>query len=292
MRQDFDSIADELYGLRPGEFTAARDAFSLQARRAGDVELAGSVKALKRPSVSAWLANSLVRDQGPQIDELIGLGAAMRDAQARLAGDELRQLSQQRRQVISALTNSARQLAGVQGQQISSEAERELVATLEAALADPTAGAALRAGRLVSTLTISGIESLDQSDPPSSPVPGRATSTTNNHRQAPDTADPKRTKATPRVTGAAARELAEAEEAAGLARHAADEQGRRKSAVRDEQRRLREEMREATAWLEALQVESADLAQRLREVTQAHSQAERGARAAEQRAVKARRAAH
>src|ERR1700689_4365633 len=45
MPQDFDSIADELYGLRPGEFTAARDAFSVQARRAGDVELAGSVKA-------------------------------------------------------------------------------------------------------------------------------------------------------------------------------------------------------------------------------------------------------
>jgi hypothetical protein len=58
---DLESTLDELYALRPQEFTAARDARAAEARRAGDRELADRIRALRRPTLSAWAGNLLVR---------------------------------------------------------------------------------------------------------------------------------------------------------------------------------------------------------------------------------------
>lgn len=77
---DLDTVADELYGLTPAEFTAARDSRVADARRARDRELAVAVKALKRPSVGAWLANLLVRRGPDEVDRLLSLAADLREA--------------------------------------------------------------------------------------------------------------------------------------------------------------------------------------------------------------------
>ena len=53
--------ADDLYRLAPEDFTAARDAAAKQARADGDRDGAAALKALRRPTVSAWLLNALVR---------------------------------------------------------------------------------------------------------------------------------------------------------------------------------------------------------------------------------------
>ncbi|HEX5266085.1 MAG TPA: hypothetical protein VFW24_04880 [Acidimicrobiales bacterium] len=154
---DLDSAAADLYGLRPGEFTAARDARAAEARRDGDKELAAAIKKLKRPSVSAWLANILVRERPDEVERLLTLGTGLRQAQQQLEGEQLRALSQQRHQVVAALVQEAGSLAVPQGQPVSAAAQRELLETLEAALSDPAAAEALRAGRLTVPLSYSGL---------------------------------------------------------------------------------------------------------------------------------------
>ncbi len=57
-----EEIADELYGLPPEEFTAARDARAC-ALRASDRALADAVCALRRPTTAAWLVDLLVRER-------------------------------------------------------------------------------------------------------------------------------------------------------------------------------------------------------------------------------------
>lgn len=169
---DLDTVADELYGLTPAEFTAARDSRVADARRARDRELAVAVKALKRPSVGAWLANLLVRRGPDEVDRLLSLAADLREAQDRLAGDQLRALSQQRHRVVAALVQEARRLGTEAGQAVSSSAARELQETLEAAMGDPRAAAALREGRLTGPLTYSGIGTASEgpTPPPTTPA--------------------------------------------------------------------------------------------------------------------------
>jgi hypothetical protein len=151
---DLDSAADQLYGLAPAEFTAARDRLAAEARSAGDRELAAAVKKLKRPTVAAWLANLLVRERGEEVDRLVALGRQLREAQEQLDAGELRRLSQQRHQVAAGLVAQARQLAG---QPTSESVARDLQETLEAAMSDPQAVEALSSGRLTVAISYSGL---------------------------------------------------------------------------------------------------------------------------------------
>ena len=158
---DLDTVADELYGLAPAEFTPARDARVAEAVRAGDRGLAAAIKSLRRPTRSAWLVNTLVRQRREQVDELLDLGDTMREAQQQLAGEELRQLSRRRHEVVSALAQQAREVAREAGQPATDEMVLELESTLEAALADPAASEAVRSGRLTAALSYSGFGSVD-----------------------------------------------------------------------------------------------------------------------------------
>ena len=151
-----DSVADELYALRPGDFTTARDARAREAKAGGDPETARQVKALRKPTVPAWLANQLVRQHRDEVSPLLELGAALREATATLSGPQLRQLSRQRNEVVQALVRKARRLAADAGQPVSQDAARSLEDTLNAALADEEAARLLLQGRLAEPLQHSG----------------------------------------------------------------------------------------------------------------------------------------
>lgn len=163
-------IADELYALPPDEFTAARDTAAKAARDGGDRELADTVKKFRRPSIGAWLVNTVARTD--QLEELLDLGAALREAQRTLDGAELRAMSRQRHQVVRGLSELARQLTG---KTPADAAQREFEATLEAALADDAAAEAVRTGRLMRALTSTGLEPVDLTDAVAAPeaVPAR-----------------------------------------------------------------------------------------------------------------------
>jgi hypothetical protein len=153
-------IADELYGLRPEEFTAARDAAVREARSGGDAELAASVKALRRPSVAAWAVNLLVRRRTELVEQIVGLGDSLREAQSQLQGDALRELTRQRRQLVAAVTAETRAVAAEEGQQLTDAAARQVEETLQAAMADPEAAVAVLSGLLTQSLSSTGIGSL------------------------------------------------------------------------------------------------------------------------------------
>ena len=156
MSRPFEEIADELYGLPPTEFTARRDEHARAARDRGERETASAITALRKPSTAAWLANQLVRVDRSEVAGFLELGAGLREAQAKLEGDALRALARQRRQVVNELIRRARKLAADHGRPISESVARELEQTLEAALADPEAAAALESGRLTASLSPSG----------------------------------------------------------------------------------------------------------------------------------------
>ena len=153
-------IADALYALGPSEFTPARDVRAKELR-SDDRALSERVKGLRKPSLAAWVVNLLVRREADQVDQLIAVGAALREAQAALDGEELRALTRQRRQLTAAVTTQARSWAGQAGQRVTEPVAEQVESTLTAAMLDAGAAAAVRSGLLVAALTATGVESVD-----------------------------------------------------------------------------------------------------------------------------------
>ncbi|AWE48619.1 hypothetical protein [Streptomyces nigra] len=150
---DLDAVADELYGLRPEEFTAARNERVAAARSAGDRGLADAIGKLRRPSLSAWASNTLVRAERDQVEPLVGLGEALRQAHRDLDPGQLRDLVHQQRLLIGALTREAARLAADAGHPLGQDAQREVQDTLQAVLADEEAARQWASGRLTKPLT-------------------------------------------------------------------------------------------------------------------------------------------
>jgi len=154
---DLDEVADELYEVPPEEFIALRKERQDAAKADGDKTLAKEIGGLPKPSAAAWVSNLLVREHREEIQNLVELGTLLREAQENLAGDQLRALDVQRRQLVSALTRQARALANDRGHPVSTAVATQVEDTLRAAMADPDAGEALLSGRLTSPMSYSGM---------------------------------------------------------------------------------------------------------------------------------------
>ena len=153
-----DELIRRLYEEPPENFVAGRAQAIAGARRAGDKEAAKRLAALRKPTVAAWLVNLLALRRPDLIEDLVELATALRQAQRSLKGDELRELSTQRRQVVSALVRAAQQLAveddpALRGAKLPMA---EVEATLTAALAEPQIAEQVRTGRLVKAATYAG----------------------------------------------------------------------------------------------------------------------------------------
>ncbi|MEU7137075.1 hypothetical protein [Streptomyces sp. NPDC046261] len=178
---DLESVSDELFRLRPEEFTAVRDRRAAEAVRAGDRELARRVKALRRPTLAAWVSNLLVRERPDEADALIGLGEGLRDAHRNLDGGRLRELGRAQRTLVAALSRRAGLLADEAGHPVGEDVRREVEETLHAVLADPAAAREWATGRLSRPLSaVTGFPGLapDAADrlaaPPAPSAPGPA----------------------------------------------------------------------------------------------------------------------
>lgn len=154
---DVAEVADELYGLPPEEFTAARNERAKAYRYGGDRKLGAQIAALRKPSTAAWVVNQLARHRRAELDQLIELGATMREAHLDLKAERLRALSDQRHRVIAALAGAGRALAAEQGHAVSETVVQEVEQTLEAALADPDAAQAVGSGHLLTALSYAGL---------------------------------------------------------------------------------------------------------------------------------------
>ncbi|MDQ3777817.1 MAG: hypothetical protein M3310_02955, partial [Actinomycetota bacterium] len=103
---------DDLYGLPLDEFTRARDALARELRRAGKREAADEVKALRKPSVSAWAVNQAVRARPEEAKALVRAGGELRKAQrGAISGRDpevLRTATRAHRSHVEELTEAAR----------------------------------------------------------------------------------------------------------------------------------------------------------------------------------------
>ena len=156
--QEILAIADELYALALPEFTPARDA---RAKEHKGTPLAAEIKALKKPSLAAWVVNLLVRQDADQVAQVLTVGTSLREAAANLDGAELRALTKQRRQLTAAVTTGARALASSSGVKVTPAVSDQVEATLTAAMLDEDCASAVRSGLLVSPLASTGVDAVD-----------------------------------------------------------------------------------------------------------------------------------
>ena len=276
--------AEQLYRLPPEDFTAARDAEVKRRRAEGDQHGAASLKALRRPSVAAWLVNRLVEREPDLLESVLELGPELAQAQAGGDADGLRTLGAQRRSLVEAVTSSA---VAAGGRAVTAAVREEVAATLEAALADPATAAAVRSGRLVRSLSYAGFGEVDLSGAVAPQDRSTAVATPE-----PEPGGRGRGRAGPSAAAARARQqraarIAEAEAAAH------DVAGRLDDAVRacEAAERSRAEAEEAT---QALRDEAdrlaAALAQASQEVERAGHRASAARRAADGARAKVERA--
>lgn len=154
----FADVARELLLVAPADFVAERTARQRAARK-DDRELATAIGALRKPAPAAWVID-LLADEGA-LDDAVDLGPALRKAQADADPAEIATLRRQRSGVVGALAQAGADLAEQAGHPVTTAVLDQVRATIEAAMADPHAGAAVRSGLLVRPLESVGFDDVD-----------------------------------------------------------------------------------------------------------------------------------
>jgi hypothetical protein len=135
---------DELYEVKPEEFTALRTKLAAAAKQRADTDTAKQISAARKPTAAAWVANRVaLRDQDIRT-RLAGLGERLRDAHAAMDGDRIRELSAEQRRLVEDVARAAFEQAGLADP--SAALRDDVTGTLQAAIADPDV--ASRLGRL------------------------------------------------------------------------------------------------------------------------------------------------
>lgn len=268
---EVDAIAAELYALPPAEFTAARNARAGLAAPA----LAKRLKALRKPTVSAWAVNLLARDG--QLADAVELSAALREAQDDLDAAELSRLGRQRRQLVAALAKQAVELVEQAGAAVSTAAREDVEKTINAAVMDAAAAAAVMTGRLVRPLEAGDVDPAALADAVGGSVPGVMTPPPRD-----DLADGRARKAAEkaardaeRLAGEAERELARVDARRAKAQERVDHVRERIDDLRRDLAALEADERAAVDRLDAVERDRADAAAKSRDAAQAAERARR-----------------
>ncbi|MFE0319842.1 hypothetical protein [Streptomyces albogriseolus] len=150
---DVEAVLDELYALPPSEFVARREERAARARTRRRAQDARRIHAARRPTLAGWAANLLRRSRPDEARRFLELGRALREAYATLDPSGLKELSAQRRRIVSEMSRQAAALAREAGHPLSDTVQRDVETTLRAVLADPEAAAVWEAGRVEGVLT-------------------------------------------------------------------------------------------------------------------------------------------
>ncbi|KUN79342.1 hypothetical protein AQJ66_28925 [Streptomyces bungoensis] len=287
---ELDAVAEELYGLRPEEFVAARDRFAAQARSSGDRSLAREIAALRRPSLAAWVSNLLVRRRSAEVRPLLALGEELRRAHRELDGSQLRRLARRQSEVIGALGRQARRLAAEAGHPVGEGVQREVEETLHAVLADPEAAREWGAGRLVKPLSAAiGFPAADEAAVARRPTPPASRADPSVREAEPsgpeEDEERRRRLAEARERAREAERELRARRGEATAAEAEEEEAARRAAGAEERlARLRAELQRAQEEQRQARTEERDTRDRARKAAQAVREAERRARDAAARA--------
>ena len=148
-----DEALDRLYDVPPDQFTAERDRL-VKELKATDKEAAAVVKALRRPSVTAWALNQLARQTASELSELFEADDALSRSQREGRGREaLAEAARARREIIGRLVNAALRALAEAGHPDSPANRDRIAQTLAAVAVDAEGREALARGRLTRDLT-------------------------------------------------------------------------------------------------------------------------------------------
>ncbi|MGW1894410.1 hypothetical protein ACWCP6_29840 [Streptomyces sp. NPDC002004] len=268
MSVDLERVTDELYGLPPEEFVDARTRHAAAARAAGEKALAARIGALRRPTLSAWASNLLVRAHPDEAAGLLRLGEALRQAHLHLDREQLRELSSRQHTVVGSLARMAGQLTAESGHPIGDGARRELETTLHAVLADPDLAREWAAGRITRPFgpptgfpAVAASSSRPAATPP--PQPERTT-----QEGGKAVASAARSKADERRASERRRKAAEA-------RRGAEAAERQAHLLEEELERAQAEAGRAESELEEAERRTADLAEELKTAEEQQREARR-----------------
>ncbi|MFD6699480.1 MULTISPECIES: transposase [unclassified Microbacterium] len=146
---DLETIAAGLYTVPLGDFVSSRNA---RAKEAENGDVAESIRALRKPSVAAWVVNVFARERAEQLGRALQLADELREAQADIDAVTLAQLTRQRRALTDQLAADAAALATARGERVTPATREAVRQTITAAFFDPLAAAAVASGRLVHEL--------------------------------------------------------------------------------------------------------------------------------------------
>jgi hypothetical protein len=158
---ELDAELDRLYGLPLGEFVSARDELAKGLRAEDRREEAEQVKALRKPSVAAWLVNRLSRERELDVQRLLKAGETLRKAQADAAAGETEAFADARRDehaALERLAEGAREIAVREGS--GQAAVAAATQTLRAASLTDEGRELVKRGRLTEELEPPGFEAL------------------------------------------------------------------------------------------------------------------------------------
>ena len=154
---------DTLYRLPLAEFTAGRNKLAARLKQGGRPNEADFVKALVKPSITAWAVNQLYWKHRDSFDRLIATGERFRQAQSsslvRKVAD-IRGALDARREALSHLSDLATALLRDAGNNPTPDAIRRITASLEAMSVYASTPETPRPGRLTHDVDPPGFESL------------------------------------------------------------------------------------------------------------------------------------
>lgn len=160
-----DDDMDALFKLPLTEFVGARKALAARLKQNGFVSEAEGVKALAKPSISAWTVNQLYWRQREAFDELIATVKRFRKAQASGKMMNMREALKARREALSNLSDLATEALRDGGHNPSLDTLRRIGTTLEALSAATSLSDGPTLGRLTEDIDPPGFNSFGSFTP-------------------------------------------------------------------------------------------------------------------------------
>jgi hypothetical protein len=158
-----DEDIEALFKLPLADFTGQRNALATRLKQAGRANDANLIKALIKPSISAWTVNQLYWDQRDAFEKLLATGQRVRQFQTSgFAGkvSEMRVALDARSEALVQLTDLASSLLGDAGHSPTPDTLRRVSTTLEALSSFASLDDGPTLGRLTQDVDPPGFESL------------------------------------------------------------------------------------------------------------------------------------
>jgi hypothetical protein len=154
---------DSLFTLPLAEFTAARNALLKRLKQEKRNDEAEKIRALSKPSVSAWAVNQLYWKHREEFDQLLDAGVRLQKTHAlQLAGKtaDLRAVMEARREAVAILLRRADQLLSEGGHSPTPDTMRRIQTTLETLSTNSAVSKTVQPGRLTEDMGPLGFESM------------------------------------------------------------------------------------------------------------------------------------